>query len=100
MTQDDLKNLQVGDLVRHAAFHGVYVVTGNYGGRVTAVRTVDLTNPSEWERAKKPDACPMCKSYADNQFGEYTERCKCDSLPGVWHHHQSGQGFTSIECMK
>lgn len=55
MNQDDLKNLNVGDLVRHAAFHGVYVVTGNYGDRVTAVRTVDLTNPSEWEIVKKAE---------------------------------------------
>jgi hypothetical protein len=29
----------------------VYVVTANYGTRLTAVRSVDITNPNEWEVA-------------------------------------------------
>jgi hypothetical protein len=37
-----------GDILRHRAGTDSYVVTGNYGGRVTAVRTVDVTNPDEW----------------------------------------------------
>lgn len=40
--------LKVGDLIRHKSDHKAYVVSGNYGDRVTAVRTVDMTNPSEW----------------------------------------------------
>lgn len=46
----DFKNLKVGDLVRGRSSKQVYVVTGNYGNRVTAVETVDLTNPIEWEK--------------------------------------------------
>jgi hypothetical protein len=42
--------LSVGDVVRHCADKDTtYVVTANYGGRVTAVRSVDITNPEEWE---------------------------------------------------
>jgi hypothetical protein len=47
---DELRALKPGDLVRHIseAMPHTYVVTGNYGGRVTAVCSVDLTNASEW----------------------------------------------------
>lgn len=41
-----------------ALFDGV---TGNYGDRVTAAQTVDLTNPPEWElvsKANQPLATP------------------------------------------
>lgn len=49
MTETELRQLRPGDAVRHVDLGlGVYLVTGNYGHRVTAVRTVDLTNPSEW----------------------------------------------------
>lgn len=54
MTRDELKKLEPGDLVR-AKFNGeVYMVTGNYGERVTAVQTVDITNPPEWEVVSLP----------------------------------------------
>mgnify|MGYP001560911605 CR=1 FL=1 len=49
MTEDSFKNLQRGDIVRHKEFEQTYVVTENYKGRVTAVTSVDITNPSEWE---------------------------------------------------
>lgn len=53
----DLKELQPGDQVRHFGNpRNFYSVTMNYGTRVTAVRSVDLTNPAEWmvlRRAKK-----------------------------------------------
>ena len=60
MKQEDFKNLSEGDIVRsdivRSATSGIaYVVTGNYGGRITAVRTVDLTNPCEWELVVKAD---------------------------------------------
>jgi hypothetical protein len=48
MTPEEMQDLRTGDLVRHASSGEVFVVTGNYGGRVTAVRSVDLTNPHEW----------------------------------------------------
>ena len=49
MTKTQFKKLKPGDLVRHVLSGSTaYVVTANYGERVTAVRTMDLTNPSEW----------------------------------------------------
>jgi hypothetical protein len=39
-----------GTLVRHKSNPSdVYVVTQHFGTRITAVRTVDMTNPIEWE---------------------------------------------------
>lgn len=43
-----LSQLQRGDIVRHRSSGDSMVVTANYGNRVTAVRTVDITNPTEW----------------------------------------------------
>lgn len=58
MERNEFKNLQPGDIVRHKP--GPYpdsrtalIVTGNYGDRVTAVQTHDLTNPSEWDLVLK-----------------------------------------------
>jgi hypothetical protein len=48
MTSEEFSALTPGQIVK-SAFNGLaYIVTGNYGDRVTAVRTVDLTNPDEW----------------------------------------------------
>ena len=64
MNVTDFQMLTSGDLVRSKLSNECYLVTGgNYGGdphgRVTASRTVDMTNPSEWElvsRAGHKDA--------------------------------------------
>lgn len=43
--------LQTGDIIRHVSKtlgHESLVVTANYGDHVTAVRTQDVTNPTEW----------------------------------------------------
>jgi hypothetical protein len=48
MTQDELQHLKRGDVVRHVQTDRTYVVTGNYGTHVTAVESVDITNPVEW----------------------------------------------------
>lgn len=52
MTREEMESLNVGDIVRHADPSHIgrqqYIVTGNYGGRVTAVKTIDIMNPSEW----------------------------------------------------
>lgn len=49
MKLSDFASLEIGDIVRPSGGASSYVVTGNYGGRVTAVRTADLTNPGEWD---------------------------------------------------
>src|SRR5688500_16908165 len=49
MKEEQFMNLNTGDIIKHKSSESTYVVTANYGSRVTAVRTVDLTNPNEWE---------------------------------------------------
>lgn len=48
MTREQMKSLHVGDIVRHISRDESYVVTENYGDRVTAVRSMDITNAAEW----------------------------------------------------
>lgn len=43
------KNLKLGDVVKNTMSGNRYIVHSNYGDRVTAVSTADLTNPSEWD---------------------------------------------------
>ncbi len=52
MTKKEFKNLKRGDIVKHVFVNLSCVVLTNYGDRVTAVRNVDMTNPSEWEIVK------------------------------------------------
>lgn len=54
MTQDEFRALQPGAVVRSKANGLGYIVTANFGGRVTAVRTADLTNPCEWDVVAPP----------------------------------------------
>lgn len=56
MTEKEFYNLKTGDVVRHVAKTEIHVVTANYGLRVTAVRSVDMTNASEWELVTKRPA--------------------------------------------
>jgi len=56
MTNEDFSKLQVGDTVRHVCDATIsYVVTSHFGDRITAVRTVDITNPPEWLLEQEPD---------------------------------------------
>lgn len=52
MTEDQFRNLETGDIVQAPNGEG-YIVTSNYGGRLIAVRTIWITNPSEWRIEKK-----------------------------------------------
>lgn len=53
MTKDEFHGLTTGDIVRSVGGTNAYVVYANYGNRVTAVRTVDVTDPDEWILARK-----------------------------------------------
>lgn len=44
-----ISDLKRGEIILHRGSAVAYVVTGCYGDRVTAVRTVDVTHTSEWE---------------------------------------------------
>ncbi len=53
MDAETFKNLKRGDIVRHVSGSNSYIVDVHYGTRVTAVRTLDMTNPSEWIKINK-----------------------------------------------
>lgn len=55
MDEKTFERLERGDMIKHIADHRVFVVTGNYGSRITAVTSVDLTNPSEWKLVESPN---------------------------------------------
>lgn len=58
MTPEQFKHLSTGDLVRHINDKDIYVVTANFGSHITAVKTVDMTNPPEWVLVGKADYLP------------------------------------------
>ena len=49
MTPKQFMELKTGDIIRHKIESDSLVVTGCYGSHVTAVRTQDVSNPSEWD---------------------------------------------------
>ena len=53
MTQQEFQTLRVGDIIRGKFSGTFYVVIGNYGDRVTAVNTADVTNADEWDLMSK-----------------------------------------------
>lgn len=58
MTEKQFKNLSRGDIIKHIMNEERYIVSANYGGRVTAVSTVDLINPFEWNIVLKATLNP------------------------------------------
>lgn len=53
MTTEEMKKLERGDIVLPFGDNRTFIVTANYGNHVTAVATVDITNPPEWELVLK-----------------------------------------------
>lgn len=43
------EDIEIGKIIRSKLTGESYLITGNYGDRATAVRTIDITNPDEWE---------------------------------------------------
>lgn len=53
MTEQEMQQLTPGDVIQ-SRLHGLgYIVPANYGQRVTAVQTADVTNPDEWTLIRK-----------------------------------------------
>ena len=53
---NDLSELKPGMVVRGWRTKEPHIVTANYGNHVTAVSTIDITNPPEWEILSKPQS--------------------------------------------
>lgn len=51
MTQEELNKLTMGDVIVNSGSGNVYVVVENVSlGVVVAVRSVSVTNPTEWRK--------------------------------------------------
>ena len=61
MDKQTFKELERGDIVKRKGGSTSYVVNANYGNRVTAVNTVDMTNPDEWELVLKASYKKLCR---------------------------------------
>ena len=48
MLHSTFDNLGEGDLVKRIGDTAIYIVHGNYGNYVTAVRTVNIIKEAEW----------------------------------------------------
>lgn len=50
MTREEFNSLNRGDIISHKIMKDhSWMVEANYGNRVTAVDTIDVTNPDEWD---------------------------------------------------
>jgi hypothetical protein len=51
MTKEEFDSLKPGDVIGHTdpLFSHSWIVSANYGDRVTLVATADAVNPAEWE---------------------------------------------------
>ena len=59
---EHINGLKTGDIIYGRSSGLAYVVTGQYGDRATAVRSVDVTNPHEWLIARPSEDNSTCKS--------------------------------------
>ena len=63
MTQSEFNKLTIGDTIRHIDGFTTYVVTGNFGGRVTAVTSVYMSDPKVWVHTKPRSEECECEGY-------------------------------------
>jgi hypothetical protein len=69
MNKGQFTTLRTGDIVRHQLGADAYVVTDNFGDRVTATRSVDITNPAEWILvAKSPAIVSIARTRAAVEY--------------------------------
>lgn len=53
MTDEELKNLNIGDIVRHFLSAHSMVIIANYRDNKIAARSTELSNANEWILIKK-----------------------------------------------
>jgi hypothetical protein len=52
---ESIAQLQPGDIIRHVNGADGYIVTGNAGDHVIAVRVMHVTNPRDWLLISRAD---------------------------------------------
>lgn len=48
MNDSDFENLRDGDIVQNKGSGNAYIIVSNDGNTIVAVRSITITNPSEW----------------------------------------------------
>ena len=91
MNKEEFDNLRVGNIVRHVGSKNACVITSRNSGSFTAVRTINISNPIEWEKI--------------TQGGEYFKIVKdCDGFPVVVAGNESHEiirtGYTYTARLK
>ena len=65
MKPSQVRKLQAGDMIRNTNTGSTYIVVCNHGTRITARRTIEITDTSEWE---------LRFSREDRDFGDKTAK--------------------------
>lgn len=58
LTASEMKGLEVGDILQGQHSNQIWIVTGNYGDRATAVCSADITNPAGFKLLRKAGKRP------------------------------------------
>jgi hypothetical protein len=78
MSPADFRSLKCGDIVQSRFDSTGYIVTANYGDRATAVTSVDMTNPTEWDLIQKANHQPPhthYDPYPKEGVGKFCREC-------------------------
>jgi len=78
MTDKEYLDLKEGDIVRGKISGLSFVVTGNYSLHVTAIRSVSITSPEDWELVKSE---PVAQN---KEEGVHKFYCKFKQPEGEW----------------
>lgn len=65
MEESVFKALKRGDIVKHKLREETYIVSGNYGQRATALASIDMENPGEWDLVLKANFCGVAQNLED-----------------------------------
>ena len=71
--------LQPGDIVKHKMSHDTFVVTANYGNYAIAVKSVDISNPREWDLIDPVSWRVVEKFPLESKDSDSGKHCHADS---------------------
>ena len=74
MTNEQFKSLRRGDVIRGLCSGTAFVVDAHYGDFVIAMKSMHVSNPSEWE---------LCASENSGAVDNSTQQLKAEILPAV-----------------
>jgi hypothetical protein len=82
MNREEFYALKRGDIVKPIGGCETYVVSANYGERVTAATTIDITNPGNWMLVQKPKDEDSSKKRTPIEINDLVKTCS--GCPSQW----------------